>query len=468
MGFASLSFLFLFLPAVFLVFSLIKPRFANLWLLLASLFYYGLIAPGCLPLLLGVTAVAYLAGIGNRKIRAAAGRRAVMGAGIGVLIALLFFFRSGKLLESAAERFPGLLTASGTLIAPIGASFYILQAIMYMADTYKGEEYIGNPIDLALYISFFPKIVSGPLLRVRQFREKRAPEHRTPSLTALSGGIWRLAAGVCKKVLIADQLGVLANTVFAAGSLSHLSVLQAWLGVAAYSLQLYIDFSSYSDMAIGVGALFGYELPENFRHPYAAGSLKEFWRRWHMSLSGFFRDYVYIPLGGSRNGKRRWLISLAAVWLLTGLWHGLSWTFVVWGLAHGLLVMTETLLSGKTGGSRKPRAIGHVYTLLAVMLLWCVFRAESLAQAGGILLRLVGVGAPSFADPGFLFQLKNNAAVLALGILLCIPPQAAFLRGLRQQKWYRFASAAVLTAGTLASVAYMYMNGYQPFLYAMF
>ncbi len=468
MGFTSLSFLFLFLPLAALIFFLIKPKFANCWLLLASLFYYGLIAPGCLPLLLAVTAAAYLVGLGNQKIHSAAGRRILLAVGIGALIALLVCLRSDRLLTAAGQGIPRLFTAAGKAIAPIGASFYILQAVIYMADTYRGEASIANPIDLALYISFFPKLISGPLLRTRAFREGCAPARRTPTLASLAGGVWRLALGLCKKVLIANQLGLLANTVFDAGGARGLSVLHTWLGVAAYSLQLYIDFSGYSDMAVGIGALFGYELPENFRYPYAAASLKEFWRRWHISLSAFFRDYVYIPLGGSRSGKGRWAFSLMLVWLLTGLWHGFSWNYVIWGLAHGLLLMAETLLTAKRADRGKRPGFGHGFTLLAVMLLWCVFRAKDLPAAGSILLRLIGVGASSLADEAFLFQLKNNALVLALGVVCCIPPQAMRVDVWREKRWYSIVSTAALTVGVIASVAYMFMSSYHPFLYSMF
>ena len=462
-GAVSLSFLFLFLPVVFLVYFLLKPAYANTWLLAASLFYYGLAAPRALPVLAGVILIAYLAGIGNGKLENARGRRILSGGCIALLAAVLVLFRVSQLPEGPMGSVSWLAA-----LAPLGASFYTLQAIMYIADTCRGEPCLYNPLDLALYISFFPKLLSGPLVPYREFRERLGREYRTQRADALAEGVWRIAGGICKKVLIADQLSGLVSTVFDMGGPGQLSVLQTWLGVIGYALQLYLDFSACTDIAVGIGALFGYELPENFRQPYTAASLKDFWRRWHISLACFFRDYVYIPLGGSRHGRPRWFLSLAAVWLLTGLWHGFTWNFILWGVAHGLLLTAESFLLKRRGGKPARGILGHLYTVLAVTLLWVVFRAKDPAAAGEILLRLFGVGAGSFADAGFLFQLKNSAVVLLLALACCIPPQAAFAARWREKAWYKTASAAILAAGVVASVACLYMNSYQPFLYAMF
>lgn len=468
MGLASISFLLLFLPIVSLVFYLIKPKYANGWLLVASLLYYGLIAPNCLPILLLVVLTAYLVGMGNRKIRSAAGKRSVLWLGIAVLAVLLFILRADQLFGRDWLNNLPYLSEIGRTMVPVGASFFILQAIMYMVDTYKGEESLVNPIDLALYISFFPKIVSGPLLKLRQFREKSSKEHRAFHLQAVSAGAWRIGIGLCKKILIANQLSQLAGILFDSGRLVHFSVLEIWLCVLAYTLQIYLDFSGYTDMAIGAAALFGYVLPENFNDPYTAGSLKEFWRRWHMSLSGFFRDYIYISLGGNRHGKYRWLLSMAAVWLLTGLWHGFTWTFIVWGVAHGVLLTAETLLYPEKNRRKGLKWIGHAYTVLAVMLLWVVFRSESLGQAAGMITGMFGAGGIPFVNQGFWFLLKNHALVLILGFAACIPARSAWMTRIRGKGWYKTASAALLLIGTILSIAFMYMNGYQPFQYTMF
>ncbi len=463
MGVVSLSFLFLFLPAVFLVYFLLKPPFANAWLLVAGLFWYSLAASGTLPVLLGVVLVAYLAGVGNGKLKSTSAKRAFSGGCVLLLIAALILFRT---LLVPGNLFAGVPWLAA--LVPLGAFFYVLQAIMYIVDTCKSEPCLFNPLDLALYISFFPKLVSGPLVPYRQFREKLAPEHRAQGADTLAEGVWRIAGGLCKKVLIADQLAGLVSTVFGAGGAGQVSVLQTWLGVAAYALQIYLDFSAYSDIAVGIGTLFGYTLPENFRQPYTAVSLKEFWRRWHITLGRFFRDYVYIPLGGSRNGTARWILSLMSVWLLTGLWHGFTWNFVIWGLGHGVLLAAEHFLLKKREKKPARRAFGHVYTLLAVALLWVFFRAEDPASAVRVLLRLFGIGAGSFANAGFLFQLKNSAVPLLLGLVCCIPPQAGFAVQLREKKWYKIASALILAAGVIASAACLYLNSSQPFLYAMF
>ena len=462
MGSVSLSFLFLFLPVVFAVFRLLKPRYANLWLLIAGLAYYSVAAPTALPVLLAVILISYLAGAVNGKMQSIKGKRILSGICIALLAGLLILFRTQQMTGTVLTGIPCL-----DVLAPLGVFFYTLQAVMYIADTCKGEPCLINPVDLGLYISFFPRLASGPLEPYRQFRDRLGTEYRTQGAETLADGAWRIAAGLCKKVLIADQLSGLAGTVFGAGGPGSLSVMQTWLGVIAYALQLYIDFSACTDIAIGAGKLFGYELPENFRYPYAAGSLKEFWRRWHISLSRFFRDYVYIPMGGNRKGKTRWILSLMTVWLLTGLWHGFSLNYVIWGLGHGVLLAVETLLRKKEW-KRKGKLFGHLYTLFFVMLLWVVFRAQDLGSAKAILLRLFGAGKVPFADAGFLFQLRNSLVPLALGILLCIPPEVTRIDKWKEKTWYRVAATAVLTAGTVASIACMYLNSYQPFLYAMF
>ena len=462
MGSVSLSFLFLFLPAVFAVFRLLKPRYANLWLLIAGLACYSMAAPGALLVLLTVILISYLAGAANGKIRSINGKRILSGICIALLTGLLILFRTEQMTGTVLTEIPGL-----EVLAPLGVFFYTLQAVMYIADTCKGEPCLFNPIDLALYISFFPRLASGPLEPYRQFRERLGTEFRTQGAETLADGVWRIAAGLCKKVLIADQLSGLVGTVFGTGGPGSLSVMQTWLGVIAYALQLYIDFSACTDIAIGAGKLFGYELPENFRYPYAAGSLKEFWRRWHISLSRFFRDYVYIPLGGNRKGKARWILSLMTVWMLTGLWHGFTLNYVIWGLGHGVLLAAETLLRKKEW-QRKGKIFGHLYTLFFVILLWIVFRAQDLSAAKAILLRLLGAGKVPFADTGFLFQLKNALVPLVLGILLCIPPEFTPIGRWKGKNWYKAAATAILTVGTIASIACMYLNSYQPFLYAMF
>ena len=468
MELATISFLFLFLPVVSLVFYLVKPKYANGWLLLASLFYYGLIAPNCLPILLLVVLTAYLVGLGNQRIQSTAVKRSMLWLGVTVLTALLFILRADQLFGRSWLNNVPYLSEIGRTIIPVGASFFVLQAIMYMVDTYKGEESLVNPIDLALYISFFPKIVSGPLLKLHQFRRKSSKEHRAFHLQAVSAGVWRIGVGLFKKILIANQLSHLAGILFDSGSLTHFSVLEIWLCVLAYTLQIYLDFSGYTDMAIGVAAIFGYGLPENFNDPYTADSLKEFWRRWHMSLSGFFRDYIYIPLGGNRHGRLRWLLSMAAVWFLTGLWHGFTWNFLVWAAVHGVLLAAETLLCPDKSSRKRPKWIGHAYTLLTVMLLWVVFRAESLGQAAGIITGMFGAGGIPFANQGFWFLLRNYSFVLVLAFAACIPAQSAWMMKIRGMGWYQTVSAAVLLIGTFLSIAFMYMNVYQPFLYEMF
>jgi D-alanyl-lipoteichoic acid acyltransferase DltB (MBOAT superfamily) len=361
----------------------------------------------------------------------------------------------------------GLLLKTGgfslRIALPIGISFFTFQILSYLFDVYYQKAAVQRkPVPLALYIALFPQLIAGPIVRYQTVAE--AIHHRIETPEAITQGIIRFVLGLGKKMLIANYAGFIADRIFALTG--QLSVASAWLGAAAYTVQIFFDFSGYSDMAIGLGRVFGFHFLENFNYPYTARSITDFWRRWHISLSAWFRDYVYIPLGGSRGSRRKTLRNLLILWLLTGIWHGANWTFIAWGLFYFCLILVER----RTGIAKKPPVFSRVYTLVAVIIGWVLFRSESLAAAGQYLGAMFGVNAAGFADETFRQYLTNGEWVLAAGILLSAPIGP----------WCRQKIAAVSAGGYEAlsalgmlilfslSVLVCIKSSYNPFLYFNF
>ena len=282
----------------------------------------------------------------------------------------------------------------------------------------------------------------------------------------IENGLWRFCIGLSKKVLLANNLGGLADVVFSVKDISQFSVLYTWLGAIAYMLQIYYDFSGYSDMAIGLGKIFGFEFQENFNYPYIANSIKDFWRRWHISLSQFFRDYIYIPLGGNRCSIIRWVCNMLCVWLFTGIWHGASWNFVLWGVIYGCLLIIEKFV--RHNDSKIWNIIGHMYTLISVLLLWVVFRTSTISVAFSYLKNMFGIGAKSFIDHAFVFQISNYWVLILVGIIFCMPISSYFEVKIGSVKVLDFCKSIALMFCTIASVSFVYMGNYNPFLYFMF
>lgn len=468
MVFSSLEFLFLFLPIVFLEYILIKPNLANAWLFASSLFFYYMGAKDQLWLLLTVIAICYFTGLLMGRTKNTAVRRLLLIGSVGCMLLTMTYFKYWNFLIYNTN----LLFHSGwetrEILLPIGISFFTFQAISYVVDIYRGEKALTNPIDMGLYISFFPQLIAGPIVRfhnVAQYLDKR---YRQISRTSIEEGIWRFCIGLCKKVLFANNLGVLVNIVFSVRDISNFSVLYTWLGVIAYTLQIYFDFSGYSDMAIGLGKLFGFEFQENFNYPYCASSIQDFWRRWHISLSQFFRDYVYIPLGGNRCSTTRWIFNLLCVWMLTGIWHGAAWSYIIWGVTYGILLLLERFLLPKVADSKIKRIAGHIYTMFLVMVLWAVFKTEHLSVTYKYIKNMFGIGASCFIGNDFIFQAKNYAVLILLSIFFSLPITEKLDIRLGHRGWYQAAKAVLLFLGVVSSVSYIYMGSYNPFLYFMF
>lgn len=405
MLFSSLSFLFFFLPIVLLLYFLLPHRrWRNGVLLLASLLFYSWGEPKFLPVLVFAAVIGWAGGVAictwpQRK-------KIWLTVSLVLLLGNLFLFKYyGFAMENLARLFR-VKIAFRSLPLPLGISFFTFQILSYVIDLYWGKIQLQrNPLRLMLYVSFFPQLIAGPIVRYQAVEE--ALTNRTESLEAVAEGLQRFIIGLSKKVLIANNVAWISEALYAGKDASVYGSATLWLAMLAYSLQIYYDFSGYSDMAIGLGRMFGFVFPENFRHPYSARSVTEFWRRWHISLSTWFRDYVYIPLGGNRVPRNRWIFNLMLVWGLTGLWHGASWNFVFWGIYYGILLLLEKLVWGRAL-ERLPAVIRWFYTFLIVNIGWVLFNITDFSILLGILRRM------------FSFTSTNWAAVIADSPELCI------------------------------------------------
>lgn len=417
MSFGSMVFLFGFLPAVLVCYFLLPARWRtgrNTVLLIFSLAFYCWGGVALLPALLvscvGNWAAALWAAPGRR------GRKAVYGIALaGNLLMLGYFKYTGFLLENLQAL--GLDVTVPSIALPAGISFFTFQAMAYLTDVYRGTIPAERSLPrLTLFMAFFPQLLQGPILRYGEFAP--ALTQRQENSEDAAAGATRFCFGLAKKVLLADSLGVIADAAFSSGD--RLTMSLAWLGGIAYTLQLYFDFSGYTDMAIGLGRIFGFRLPENFNYPYISKSAAEFWRRWHMTLSFWFRDYVYIPLGGNRCSRGRQILNLMAVWMLTGLWHGSAWNFVLWGLYYALLLMGEKFLWGKFL-EKLPAAVRHVYALVLIIIGWVLFRSGSLAQVGQMVAAMFGAAPGGLWQPETAYYLHQFRWELLLAIPASLP-----------------------------------------------
>ncbi len=423
MVFSSPLFLFLFLPVVLAVYFLLPGlRARNAWLLLASLLFYAWGEPGFILLLLVSTLANFGLGKWVERCENLAERKIAVAVAVVVNVGFLAFFKYAGLvvasLNGALEFFGFGALPVPHVALPIGISFFTFHALSYVIDIYRRKwRAARDPRDTALYIFFFPQLVAGPILRwnaIAPQLEKRFFDRAT-----FAEGIRRFVGGLAKKMIIANAVAVPADQIFSLPA-SQLSTPVAWLGVLCYTIQIYFDFSGYSDMAVGLGKMFGFQFIENFNFPYTAQSIRDFWRRWHISLSTWFRDYVYIPLGGNRVSAARNHVNLVAVFFLCGLWHGASWTFVAWGLAHGIFLVLERTAWG-AALDKLPRPLRHLYTLFVVMMCWVLFRADSFSGAANYFSALFGAGHVAQAQPWQRYATNEVIWALCLGAAFSLP-----------------------------------------------
>lgn len=454
MIFSSIPFLYYFLPLALLLCYLVPSRARNAFLLLASLVFYAWGEPKYLPVMAAATALGYGFGLATQRFRRF--RKPLLVLSIASSLGFLLYFKYADFFLENLNGLGGNVPLLG-LALPVGISFYTFQILSYTVDVYRGEVRAQrNPIDLACYVTFFPQLIAGPIVRYKDIAAQL--RDRPQNLDNLRLGTGRFLVGLGKKVLLANLLG----EVCAAWRVTaDPSVLFSWLYAISYTLHIYFDFSGYSDMAIGLGKLFGFSFPENFNYPYISRSITEFWRRWHMSLGTWFRDYVYIPLGGNRKGKGRQFLNILIVWMLTGFWHGAAWNFLLWGLYFALLLMAE-----KAGLPVR----GRVYTLAAVVLGFVLFDASSLSSALACVKGLFGLGGlPPVSTQG-LYLLKSNLVLLAVAILGATPAPKRLWEQLEAKAPRLSAGLAPIgmAALLLVSTACLVDGSYNPFLYFRF
>lgn len=460
-----MTFLFLFLPIVLGGYFLLPQKAKNIWLLISSLFFYFYGEPKYLFLMLAVITASYVFGLITDRLQGRA-RKISLAVSVAVILsALLFFKYTDFFISTVNSVFKSDLGLLG-LALPIGISFYTFQAISYNIDVYRGDAPVQkNIIHLALYISLFPQLVAGPIVRYTNVeRDLRTRRH---TAEGFSYGIRRFAVGLGKKILLANSFGSLCETFRAS---DEKSTLFFWIYAVAFSLQVYFDFSGYSDMAIGLGRIMGFTFPENFRHPFASKSVTEFWRRWHISLGSWFRDYVYIPMGGNRVGRFRHFFNILTVWFLTGFWHGADWTFIIWGLYFAALLLIEKSFPKKIK-DKAPAFIGHIYLIFAVLVGFVIFNANGV---DGAIFDLTGMFTPAY--PAFndttLYYLKSYAVLFVVGIIGSTPAVktlAEKIAGTKAgSKALTILEPVMIVLLFVAVTAYLIDGSYNPFLYFRF
>ena len=467
MVFSSLLFLFTYLPVVLLIYYLSPLKWRNGVLLIFNLIFYGWGEPTYIILMVFTITADYVAGLlvarfkDQGRDRAA---RTAVAAALVLNLAILFFFKYWDLIADTLRGFGlDVLPALG-LSLPIGISFYTFQTMTYPVDLYRGDAGVQkNLVNFGTFVTLFPQLIAGPIIKYKELADQ--VDQRTYRVEQFAGGVHIFVIGLGKKVLLANNLGQLWDA-YKALPTEELTVLGAWLGVAAFSLQLYFDFSGYSDMAIGLGRMLGFEFLKNFDYPYISRSITEFWRRWHISLGSWFREYVYIPMGGNRVSGGRLCFNLLVVWGLTGLWHGASWNFLLWGLYFGVLLILEKLWL-KQWIDRWPRALQHLYTLFLVLVSWAIFAVEDFGQLGGYLSAMFGLAGGGLADGAFRYYLGSYGLSLLAACVASTPLMAGLWRRLPQRA-ERVLLPVVILAGLLLCTAYLVDATYNPFLYFRF
>lgn len=465
MLFSSIPFLYYFLPLVLAVYFLTPARFRNAVLLLASLIFYAWGEPKYVLLMLASILSGCGFGLLQERYRGQKGAKLFCGLSVAVSLSFLLYFKYADFFLENFNAATGLGVPLLRIALPIGISFYTFQIISYTVDVYRGEPAQKNLIHLAAYVAMFPQLIAGPIVRYSDIAQQL--EHRSHSTALAAEGVRRFLIGLGKKILIANQLGELCS-VFRASD--EKSVLFYWLYAVAFALHIYFDFSGYSDMAIGLGKVFGFHFLENFNYPYISASITEFWRRWHMSLGTWFRDYVYIPLGGNRVGRARQLLNILVVWMLTGFWHGAAWNFVVWGLMFAVLLIMEKLWLLKP--LSKCRPLAHLYVVFFVVISFVIFNAENMGQALSDIGGLFGAGGIPLVSAEAVYCLRSFALVLILAVLGATP---LLRNGLVRLSQYPTAGKVLnalepftLFVLLLVMTGYLVDGSFNPFLYFRF
>lgn len=469
MLFPSGIFLFVFLPfvvAVYYIFLRRTKELKNVFLLLASLFFYAWGEPVYVWLMVIAILVNWLYGIAVHKLQEQRGAsRTMLVAMVITNLGILGWFKYSVFVMLQVNRFLHTDFPVPQVELPIGISFFTFQAMSYVFDVYRKKGRVQyNPLRVGLYISLFPQLIAGPIVRYETIAEQM--ECRRENWEDFSNGVARFCIGLGKKVLVANNMAVVADAAFnlLIEGQFQASAAMAWLGAISYTLQIFFDFSGYSDMAIGLGQMFGFHFEENFNYPYIARSVSEFWRRWHISLQTWFRDYVYFPMGGSRVSKKRLVLNLFVVWALTGIWHGANWTFLAWGLMYFVLLVFEKF----TGIDKKAGWWGHIYTLLFVIIGWVIFRSSGMGNAFTYIKAMFGIGAKGLTDSAVGAWLSQNWIYYVFALIGCIP-----LIPRLEGKWkdtlvWKIGYVVCVLSAFFVSVSFIMNQAYNPFIYFNF
>ena len=461
MLFSSIPFLYYFLPAVLILYFLAPRVLKNTVLLLSSLVFYGWGEPKLLFLMLFTIAMFYGCGLAMGKAQTKPWKKVWLIVSIVISVALLGLFKYADFFIDSFNAVTGLSVPLLRLALPVGISFYTFQCLSYTIDVYRGEVAVQkNPISFGAYVVLFPQLIAGPI--VRYIDVARELDNRTHSWDDVALGLRRFLVGLAKKIIIADNFALLMKLFRES---SQPSVLFYWMYAIAFTLNIYFDFSGYSDMAIGLGRVFGFRFIENFNYPYLSKSVAEFWRRWHMSLGSWFRDYIYIPLGGNRVKPIRWVFNVLVVWLLTGAWHGAAWNFILWGLLYAAFLLIEKWVPAL---QKMPSVLRRIYTLLVVVLGFVLFNAESLTQAGSDIAGMFGFSGLPLVSTETLYYLRSYAVLFILGFVGATPLVRDTARKLGQKKLGAILEPAVLIILLLVCTGYLVDGSFSPFLYFRF
>lgn len=471
MVFSSMTFIWIFLPILLFVYYISKEKYRNIILLFFSLIFYSWGEPKYIVLMLISILVNYIFGRILDKCNKKKNKKIVLIVSIVFNLGLLVYFKYFNFIATNIDNIIGQnVIPNKNIVLPIGISFYTFQIMSYIIDLYRGDIKVQkNLLNLALYISFFPQLIAGPIVKYKDIDEQL--QKRTVTIEKFSNGIKRFVYGLAKKVIFANTLAYIADTIFNS-NIEFLNMPIAWLGAICYTLQIYFDFSGYSDMAIGLGKMFGFEFMENFNLPYISESITEFWRRWHISLSTWFKEYLYIPLGGNRKGKIRTYINLLIVFLATGIWHGASWNFVVWGLFNGFFLVIERIKLKELLDKNKLKFVNHIYALLVIIFGWVLFRADTLRSALQY-MKIMIIPSKQLANFDTSLIINNRNIIMIIVVILFSGILKTIFNKLKNKEkikevYHRYFEVIVISLLMFISIMMLASNTYNPFIYFRF
>lgn len=467
MLFSSSVFIFIFLPLVLFLYYISGKKIRNYILLLASLIFYAWGGVNYLKILMVSILINYIFGLLiDKTVDRSHLRKFILILGIILNLALLFYYKYYDFFIENINNILNMNLELKRIVLPIGISFFTFQGMSYIIDIYRNDGKVNkNIFSVALYISFFPQLVAGPIIKYKTIDEQIRV--RKESIDYFSYGINRFVIGLGKKIIISDMLGAISNNIFLLANSSGIDMITAWIGAICYTLQIYFDFSGYSDMAIGLGHLFGFKFPENFNYPYISRSITEFWRRWHISLSTWFKEYLYIPLGGNRRGNV--YFNLFVVFLVTGLWHGASWNFVIWGLWHGMFMIIERVIRNENWYKKIPSFIKIFITLFIVIIGWVLFKATTLEE--GLKYLFIMFGLSNFSNITFeytYFISRKFIVLIIIGIIASTPILKKIFNRYRDIKVFELIKTILIILLFIISIIFMVNSTYSPFIYFQF